>query len=161
MFSCAATTYTQYESEYNPVSIKSDPILVTQAKLDHIVAMLELSQRKSEMWASFLNENNLLASNTKAYRNRNKEMQQFFTVNEEKTFAYCEGVGKLMKAMDIIYEKDDWRLFIDSSKNSLKAVLLHKLNEKPPIPIAYSTDTKETYDKMKYILELVQYKQHP
>lgn len=52
--------------------------------------------------------------------------------------------------MGITYNADEWRLFIDSAKNSLKAVLLHRTNKKPSIPIAYSTDTKETYAKMKW-----------
>lgn len=43
---------------------------------------------------------------------------------------------------------------------SLKAVLLHITNQKPAVPIAYSTDTKETYEKCQLILEKVNYKQH-
>lgn len=63
--------------------------------------------------------------------------------------------------MDITnYNADVWRLFIDGSKNSLKAVLMHKLNKLPTIPIAYSTNTKETYEIMKEILEAVNYNAH-
>ena len=46
----------------------------------------------------------------------------------------------------------DWRLFIDSSKTSLKAVLLHNGNIKPSIPIGYSILRKETYNTMKIFL---------
>ena len=72
-------------------------------------------------------------------------------------YAYCPDVHKLMAAMDIKYIPDNWRLFIDSSKLSMKAVLLHKLNEKPPVPIAYSTHTKETYESLETILKLINY----
>ncbi|CAH0547602.1 unnamed protein product [Brassicogethes aeneus] len=150
-------------SEYVPEpSASNQPILITQSKLDEIVAKLELTQRKSEMLASFFKSNNLLATGTKvtAYRNRKEQFNNFFTVNVEKTFAHCHDILSLMNKMDIRYRPGDWRLFIDSSKFSLKAVLLDKTNLKPSIPIAYGTDTKETFEKMDHILQLVDYKKH-
>ena len=51
----------------------------------------------------------------------------------------------------------DWRLFIDSSKTSLKAVLLHNGNTKPSIPVGYSILRKETYNTMKILLDLLKY----
>ena len=51
----------------------------------------------------------------------------------------------------------DWRLFIDSSKTSLKAVLLHNGNIKPSIPVSYSTLRKETYSTIKILLDLFKY----
>lgn len=158
--SAETETYSLYTPE-GPIHSKN-PILVKQERLDFIVSRLELSQRKSEELASFLKENNLLATGTKvtAYRKRQSVFQTFFTVNEEKNFAFCNDIGKLMERMEIEYKAEDWRLFIDSSSRSLKAVLLHKLNEKPSVPIAYSTDVKETYKKMKLILKSVKYKDH-
>lgn len=140
----------------------SSSLLITQDRLDYIVSKLELSQRKSEALASFLKEENLLAPGTKvtAYRKRQSVFQKFFTVNENKTFAYCHDIKKLMEKMEIEYKAEDWRLFIDSSSTSLKAVLLHKTNEKPSIPIAYCTDTKETYEKMDLIVKTVKYEEH-
>ena len=41
------------------------------------------------------------------------------------------------------------RLFIDSSKRSLKAVLLDVGNKRPSIPIAHSTQLKEYYDNIE------------
>ena len=51
----------------------------------------------------------------------------------------------------------EWRLFIDSSKTTLKAVLLHNGNIKPSIPIGYSILRKETYNTMKILLDLLEY----
>ncbi|CAG9789605.1 unnamed protein product [Diatraea saccharalis] len=39
--------------------------------------------------------------------------------------------------MSSTYSPDQWRLFIDSSKISLKAVLLHNGNEFPSVPLAH------------------------
>lgn len=151
------------DTSYNPEpSVSNQPILINQNKLDSIVAKLELTQHKSEELASFLKSNNVLAPGVKvtAYRSRQATLQTLFVVNDEKTSAYCPDVGKLMDAMEIKYEADDWRLFIDSSKLSLKAVLLHKTNKKPSVPIAYSTETKETYDALENILKMVNYAKH-
>lgn len=65
-----------------------------------------------------------------------------------------------MRVIGINYDANDWRLFIDSSKTSLKSVLLHKTNQMPPVPIAYSTETKEDYDTLKQILLDVKYQEH-
>ena len=40
----------------------------------------------------------------------------------------CSNVNELTAALNINYNPSEWRLFIDSSKSSLKAVLLHNGN---------------------------------
>lgn len=77
-----------------------------------------------------------------AFRKRQSDFQKCFRVNQEKNFAYCHDVDELMKAMEINYKAEDWRVFIDSGKDTLKAILLDTKNEKPSVPIAYGTDTK-------------------
>lgn len=144
-----------------PSALK-EPVLIKQDELDTIVASLNLTQRKSEELASFLNARNLLAPGTRVsvYRKRQSDFQNFFMVNEDKTYAYCNDVDTLMVAMDIEYKPEEWRLFIDSSSTSLKAVLLHVTNSKPSIPVAYSTETKETYDVLKTVLNSIDYEKH-
>ena len=61
---------------------------------------------------------------------------------------------------DIEYNAKDWRLFIDSSKASLKAVLLHIGNALPSVPIGHAVHMKETYENMKTLLTCVKYDQH-
>jgi hypothetical protein len=50
-----------------------------------------------------------------------------------------------------------WRLFIDSSKSSLKAVLLHNSSILAYIPLALS----EQYEALKLVLEKIKYHEHP
>ena len=50
------------------------------------------------------------------------------------------------------YIPDQWRLFIDSCKRSLKCVLLHKGNKYASIPIAHSTKLKEEYETIRFVL---------
>ena len=43
-----------------------------------------------------------------------------------------------MKELGLEHDPDEWRLFIDSSKASLKAVLLHNVNQNPSVPVAHA-----------------------
>ena len=70
---------------------------------------------------------------------------------------YCPNATALMEELGAKHDAENWRLFIDSSKTSLKAVLLHNGNTKPSIPLAHAVGMKETYDSMKRILELIHY----
>ena len=58
------------------------------------------------------------------------------------------------------YNPENWRLFIDGSKQSLKCVLLHNGNMFGSIPIAHSVIAKETYENIKVVLELISYTEH-
>ena len=58
------------------------------------------------------------------------------------------------------HDRDEWVLFIDSSKISLKAVLLHNGNIKPSLPIAYSVNMEETYEATKICLEAISCSKH-
>lgn len=51
-------------------------------------------------------------------------------------------------------------MFIDSSKRSLKGVLLHNGNLYGSITIAHSVHLKETYENLKTLPEYVQYEKH-
>jgi hypothetical protein len=54
----------------------------------------------------------------------------------------------------------DWCLFIDSSKVSLTAVLLHNENKFPSVPLAHTTNMKQSYKHMKTILQKIQYEKY-
>ncbi|GBP53551.1 hypothetical protein EVAR_41959_1 [Eumeta japonica] len=66
----------------------------------------------------------------------------------------------LFEAMNQNNDKTEWRLFIDSSKYSLKAVLLHNGNKKPSIPIGHAVNCKESYETMRTLINLIKYKEH-
>lgn len=55
---------------------------------------------------------------------------------------------------------EELRLFIDSSKISLKAVLLHNGNKYPSVPLAQAAKMKENYGNMKVLLENIKYSQY-
>ena len=134
----------------------------SQIGLDILVRQLKLSQRQSILLTRSLKRRNLVKEDVKVYnaKKRSYRFSQFFSSIENNTLAYCVDVKALIIEMQNEYQSEEWRLFIDSSKSSLKAVLLHNTNKRPSVPIALSTNTKESYASIKKILELVQYDLH-
>ena len=51
------------------------------------------------------------------------------------------------------YKAVKWRLFLDSSVRSMKAVLLHIGDKVASVPIAHAIIFKEFYLDMKYLLD--------
>ena len=76
------------------------------------------------------------------------------------SLCYCTNIQGLFQEIGVAYSASNWRLFIDSSKRSLKAVLLHNGNVYPSIPIAHSIQMKEDRESVKILLELIQYNDH-
>ena len=65
-----------------------------------------------------------------------------------------------MYCLNLNYDRTEWRLFIDSSKLSSKAVLLHNGNCLPSVPIGYAVHMKETYINMKVLLNSINFNEH-
>jgi len=64
-------------------------------------------------------------------------------------------VDGLFKALNMSHCSDEWRLFIESSKVSLKAVCLHSGYVLPSIPVAHAFGTKESDASTKQLLQYV------
>jgi hypothetical protein len=65
---------------------------------------------------------------------------------------FCYDVDGLMNALRIKHDPQEWQLFTDSSKLSLKAVLLHNGNQHPTIPVGNAVHTKESYENLNRLL---------
>ena len=92
------------------------------------------------------------------YKSRESSFQQFFRVDD--SFVFCANVESLLVELGIEnYDASEWRLFNDSSKLSLKCVLLHNRNVLSSIPIAHSVHAKESYGEVKTVLSLLGYDQ--
>jgi len=62
-----------------------------------------------------------------------------------------------MEVLGHVFNPDQWRLFTDSSKVSLKVVLLHNGNKFPSFPLAHAANMKESYESMKLLLGKIKY----
>lgn len=132
----------------------------TQLELNNLVRDLDLSKRHAEILGSRLNEKDFLDQGTSFawYRHREEEFLPYFA--EEDQLVYCKDIVGLMTQFGLNYNPAEWRLFIDSSKRSLKVVLLHNGNKLPCIPIGHSVHLKEEYGNLVMILEKIRYNDH-
>ncbi|KAJ4451487.1 hypothetical protein ANN_02950 [Periplaneta americana] len=72
----------------------------------------------------------------------------------------CCDINGLMKCLNLNHDPTDWRLFMDSSKLSLKAVLLHNGNRLPSIPVGHAVHMKDTYANMTALFDSIKYQEH-
>lgn len=144
---------------FNP-SHKATPHLIQQKELNDIVRDLNLTKWQAEVLGSRLQQWNLLAPDTRIslYRKRHEKFSKFYTMSS--SVCVCTDIDALMTEIGFQHVPHEWRLFIDSSKTSLKAVLLHNGSTKPSIPMAHSVETKETYDSVSLLMNLIQYKKY-
>jgi len=139
---------------------ESIPILFNQLTLNDLVRDLYLSKQLSELLASRLKENNMLENGTKVtyYRNRDEPFRKYFTT--ENSTVYCNNIEGLIDELNATYSPNDWRLFLDSSKRSFKAVLLHNGNKYASLPVAHSIELTEEYGNIAFVLEKLKYENH-
>ena len=128
--------------------------------MNDLVRDLSLPKEKAELLSSRLQQWNLPEKGTKVtnYRDRSAKLSSFYEFMDG--VCYCPNATALMEELGAKHDAENWRLFIDSNKTSLKAVLLHNGNSKPAIPLAHAVGMKETYDSMKRILELIHYEDY-
>ena len=156
----ALTSSIVFSVAFLPTAADDDPHRISQNELNDLVRDLGLSKSKAELLGSRLQQWNLLQHDVRisVFRSRHSQFEPYFSKAEQ--VVYCHNVDGLMDKLKIQYANEEWRLFIDSSKTSLKAVLLHNGNTLPSVPIAYAAGLKETYDNIKLVLVKIKYEEH-
>ena len=105
-----------------------EPQLFAQAELNDLVRKLDFPKYSTELLGPQLKEKSMLASKNKVsfYHYRKKGPIKFFKM--EKNLLFRDNIEGLITTMGTSYIPLEWRLFIDSSKRSMKCVLLHNGN---------------------------------
>ena len=157
--SCSNYSSTSIAAEASSLSTNPKPF--SQGQLNDLVRDLNLSKESSERLASRLGEHGVLDSGTKItfYRNRDDLLLRFFTMEDD--FVFCNNIPGFLAEMGLLkYNSDEWRLFIDSSKRSLKCVLLHKRNKFACVQIGHSVVVEEHCLNVKMVLNKLGYSEH-
>ena len=138
-------------------SSSNEPHLLTQGDLNDIVRDLNLPKKQAELLGSRLKGWDLLRQDTKVcfYCGCHEEFKVFFS--QEDGVVFYNDVCSVMEVLGHEFNPDQWRLFIDSSKVSLKVVLLHNGNKFPTVPLAHAANMKESYESMKLLLGKIKY----
>ena len=152
----AESSQSSCNSEFEDEPNTNCPHQITQQELNDLVNDLYLPKSKSELLGSWLQQWNLLAPGTKmtVYHQQSELFSNSFSKDGE--LFYSNNISELIHTLIGNYDSNDWRLFIDTSKKSIKAVLLYIRNILPSVHIAYST-TKETFQNLQFMLEKICY----
>ena len=136
------------------------PHKLNQGELNDLCRDLALPKGKSELLASRLQQWNMLQrdATVTSLRHRHEAFAIYFKKVDD--LSYCTDITGLMEHMNGSYDPHNWRLFIDSGKGMLKAVLVHNGNIKPSVPLAHTAKMKEEYESMKLLLDLIKYTAH-
>jgi hypothetical protein len=142
------------------VSVERCPYYPNQEDINDLIKDMALTKSNAELLISRLKQWDLLDDSVliTSQRKRHCGFSVFFTLADGLCF--CHDIQGLFDAMDIPCNIPDWRLFIDSSCKSLKAVLLHNTNRWPSIPLAHSVQMKEDYQNVKLLLSALKYNQY-
>ena len=144
----------------NATSCRTQIHRPNQMELNDLIRDLGLTIEKSELLTSRLKSRNLVDVDVRVItqRHRHESFARFFTASDVLT--YCHDIVGLFDPIGVDYKPHEWRLFIDSSRSSLKGVLLHIGNVLPSIPIAYGAHSSENYENVKQMLTKVKYNIH-
>jgi len=74
---------------------------------------------------------------------------QFFS--QENDLVICNDVCSVIEPFKHQHNPAEWHLFTDSSKVSLKAVLLYNGNTFPPVPLGHVPHMKESYKNAELV----------
>ena len=98
-------------------------------------------------------------TNVSFYWQRDKELRQYSQA--DGIFVTHIDMRRFLSELGIpSCNPDEWRLFIDISKRSLRSVHLHNGNLYGSIPIGHSVAVKENNEAVKKVLELIYYDDH-
>ena len=136
------------------------PYYPNQVDINDFIREMALTKSNAELLVSRLKQWDLLNKGVRitSQRKRHCNFSRFFSLQDE--LCYCHDVRGFFQAIAISCNTNDWRLFIDSSSRSLKAVLLHNTNQCPSIPSAHSIVMKENYQNVKALLDALNYAQY-
>jgi G:T/U-mismatch repair DNA glycosylase len=101
---------------------------------------------------------NILQQDTEicSSRSRQNESKEFFS--EQNYLIFCNDFWSIIGAVGHQQDPTERRLFIDTSKVTLKAVLLHNGNKSPSVPLADVANIKESYENKKLLLGKIRVK---
>lgn len=154
-----ASRYLEVDDGKDPLYIPDtdEPYMLSQGDLNDLIRDLYLTKDMSELLGSRLQQWKLLQIGVRitATRERSANLAEWFDIKDK--ICYCKNIPMLFTELKEHFDQNEWRLFIDGSKSSIKTVLLHIGNQKPSVPVAFAIWLKEEYKTMEEILELIQY----
>lgn len=143
---------------------KRQPGLFSQNELNNLVKQADISLTSAQVVVSKIFNKGQTDQSVRvsAFRKKvGKEFKRFFTTkgSGKKAYVVCNDVKGLLYALDGQFDLDEWRLFADGTSKTFVVALIHNTNKKPSIPLVFSRDKSENYDRMSQIWDDLHYVQ--
>jgi hypothetical protein len=84
-------------------------------------------------------------------RKRQSNTEKCYSIDGD--LVYCKYICVLMEELQLQPASEQWRFYINSSKFSLKTILLHNGNKNPSIPLVHAVHIKETHVDIQGLLK--------
>lgn len=133
------------------------PYLPNHKDVNDFIRDIGLSKSNAELLTSRLKQWNLLDESVQVIDQRARHQTFSSFLNHQDRLCFCNNVTGLFETIGITCNPSEWCLFIDSSFQSLKAVLLHNENNYPSLPMAHFVHLKENYNSVKMLLSALKY----
>lgn len=151
------SSHSSSEDDIIDASVEKMPYFPNQKDLNDLIRDLGLTKSNAELLTSRLKDWNLLDETVQVSGQRKRHQRFSIFFSQQDGLCFCNNVTGLFEAIGISCKPSEWRLFIDSSSRSLKAVLLHNGNKHPSLPMAHSVHLKEDYSSVKMLLSALKY----
>lgn len=132
---------------------------LSQGALNNFLKQLPIPKRVARTLMRKLRAANFLAEEVTFdnFQNAYKEFLQYFTYDQDTEICYCHDILALMARVDPEFKAEDYRLSIDATRKYLNVALIHNTNKKKSVPVAFSRNPKETYERVRFILGAINY----
>lgn len=131
----AVDTSSTFQPDRRDMQKTHEPILFRQADVDNLAKELRLDDKKKELLGLRLADHNVVDSEFRVTAGRKRrhtqEIDEMYRTDNATKMTYCWNIRLLFLRMRQPHNPNEWRLFIDGGKKSLKAVLLHNTNVHP------------------------------
>ncbi|XP_061409989.1 uncharacterized protein LOC133344059 [Lethenteron reissneri] len=137
-----------------------NPYYPNQKDLNNLMRDLGLTKSNAELLTSRLKQWNLLDESVQVADQRKCHQSSCSFFTHQNGLYFYHNVTSLFEAIGNACNQNEWRLFIDSSSRSLKAVLLHNCNKYPSLHLAHSVHLNEDYNSINTLLDALKYDEY-
>jgi hypothetical protein len=128
--------------------------------LNDLVRNLGHSKKAGWQLGQELKMRGCLQNGAKFYHLRDRDVDFRCYFEKDSTSVYCSDIEGLFRKFQHEHVPEEWRLFVDSSVKSLKAVLLCNKQKFPSIPIFYTEEKKEKRENIEELLKKINYNKY-
>ncbi|XP_061433007.1 uncharacterized protein LOC133358637 [Lethenteron reissneri] len=148
------------DDNFRGTAEERNPYYPNQKYLNDFIRDYGLTKSNAKLLTPRLKQWNLLDESVQVANQRKRHQPFCSFLTHQDGLCFCHNVTSLFEAIGIVCNQNEWRLLIDSSSRSLKAMLLHNGNKYPSLPLPHTVHLKEDYNRIKTLLDALKYDEY-